>query len=51
MIRFDMSEYQNKESIARFIGSPDGKISGSLTESIIQKPHSLILLDEFEKSA
>lgn len=50
MIRFDMSEYQNKESIARFIGSPDGKISGSLTESIIQKPHSLILLDEFEKA-
>lgn len=50
MVRFDMSEYQNKENIARFIGSPDGKISGSLTESIIQKPHSLILLDEFEKA-
>lgn len=50
MIRFDMSEYQDKQSISRFIGSPDGKISGSLTESVIQKPYSLILLDEFEKA-
>lgn len=50
MIRFDMSEYQDKQSIVRFIGSPDGKIAGSLTESILQKPYSLILLDEFEKT-
>ncbi|MBN2197606.1 ATP-dependent Clp protease ATP-binding subunit [Candidatus Wolfebacteria bacterium] len=50
MIRFDMSEYQDKQSIFRFIGSPDGKITGILTEAIIQKPYSLILLDEFEKS-
>ncbi|PIR44286.1 hypothetical protein COV23_00615 [Candidatus Wolfebacteria bacterium CG10_big_fil_rev_8_21_14_0_10_31_9] len=50
MVRFDMSEYQDKQSIFRFIGSPDGKISGGLTESIIQKPYSLILLDEFEKA-
>ena len=50
MIRFDMSEYQEKESIFRFIGSPDGKMSGSLTEGVIQKPYSLILLDEFEKA-
>jgi ATP-dependent Clp protease ATP-binding subunit ClpC len=50
MIRFDMSEYQQKESVSRFIGSPDGKIAGALTESIIQKPYSLILLDEFEKA-
>ncbi len=50
MVRFDMSEYQDKQSIFRFIGSPDGKITGALTESIIQKPYSLILLDEFEKA-
>jgi len=50
MIRFDMSEYQDKQSIARFIGSSDGKIAGSLTEAAIQKPYSLILLDEFEKA-
>ncbi|OGM90245.1 hypothetical protein A3J77_00035, partial [Candidatus Wolfebacteria bacterium RBG_13_41_7] len=50
MIRFDMSEYQDKQSISRFIGSPDGKIAGVLTEATIQKPYSLILLDEFEKA-
>lgn len=50
MIRFDMSEYQDKTSISRFIGSPDGRIAGNLTESVIQKPYSLILLDEFEKA-
>ncbi|HDH31181.1 MAG TPA: ATP-dependent Clp protease ATP-binding subunit, partial [Candidatus Wolfebacteria bacterium] len=50
MVRFDMSEYQTKQSILRFIGSPDGKIVGTLTEAIIQKPYSLILLDEFEKA-
>jgi len=50
MLRFDMSEYQDKQSIARFIGSADGKIAGSLTESVIQKPYCLILLDEFEKA-
>ncbi len=50
MIRFDMSEYQDKQSFFRFIGSPDGRIAGMLTESVIQKPYCLILLDEFEKS-
>lgn len=50
MLRFDMSEYQDKQSFFRFIGSPDGKIAGVLTESVIQKPYSLILLDEFEKA-
>jgi len=34
----------------RFIGTPDGKISGSLTDAIMQKPFSLVLLDEFEKA-
>ena len=50
MLRFDMSEYQDKQSIFRFIGSPDGRIAGSLTEGVIQKPYCLILLDEFEKA-
>ncbi|MBI1839194.1 MAG: ATP-dependent Clp protease ATP-binding subunit, partial [Candidatus Colwellbacteria bacterium] len=50
MVRFDMSEYQDKTSFYRFIGSPDGSVSGALTEAILQKPYSLILLDEFEKA-
>lgn len=50
MVRFDMSEYQTKESLVRFIGSPDGKIVGGLTDSVAQKPYCLVLLDEFEKA-
>ncbi len=50
MIRFDMTEYQDKQSFFRFIGSPDGKISGALTNAVLQAPYSLILLDEFEKA-
>lgn len=50
MVRFDMSEYQSKENVSRFIGSADGKIAGALTEAVIQKPYCLILLDEFEKA-
>ncbi len=50
MKRFDMSEYQEKASIERFIGSPDGKNSGALTDAIFQDPYSLVLLDEFEKA-
>lgn len=50
MIRFDMSEYQDKQSIFRFIGSPDGSMSGALTDAVLQKPYSLVLLDEFEKA-
>ena len=50
MLRFDMSEYQTKESIIRFIGSPDGAVRGALTEAVLEKPYSLILLDEFEKA-
>jgi len=50
IIRFDMSEFQTKESIYRFIGSPDGKTSGALTEAVLRKPYSLVLLDEFEKT-
>ena len=50
MIRFDMAEYQDRKSIDRFIGNPEGTMSGSLTEAVKSNPFSLILLDEFEKA-
>lgn len=50
MCRFDMSEFQDKQSIARFIGAPDASRSGSLTDAVMLSPYSLILLDEFEKA-
>jgi ATP-dependent Clp protease ATP-binding subunit ClpA len=50
MVRFDMTEYQDKASFYRLIGSPDGSVSGALTDAILHKPYSLVLLDEFEKA-
>ncbi len=50
MIRFDMAEFQDENSINRFIGSADGKTVGLLTEAVKQNPFSLVLLDEFEKA-
>jgi len=50
MVRLDMSEYQEKQSIFRLIGTPDGSTGGTLTDAIREKPYSLILLDEFEKA-
>lgn len=50
MTRFDMTEYQDKPSLIRFIGSPDGSTRGALTDAVIEKPYGLILLDEFEKA-
>jgi len=50
MVRFDMTEYQDKQSFFRFIGTPDGATRGALTDAILEKPYSLILLDEFEKA-
>lgn len=54
MIRFDMSEYMEKHSIAKLIGSPPGYIgyeeAGQLTEKVRRNPYSLILLDEIEKA-
>jgi ATP-dependent Clp protease ATP-binding subunit ClpC len=50
MVRFDMTEYQDKTSFYRFIGSPDGTVRGALTDAIMEKPYSLVLLDEFEKA-
>jgi len=49
MIRFDMSEYQTKESISRLIGSESGS-GGLLSERISQNPYTLVLFDEIEKA-
>jgi ATP-dependent Clp protease ATP-binding subunit ClpA len=53
-LRFDMSEYMEKHSVARLIGAPPGYVGfdqgGLLTDSIIKKPHSVLLLDEIEKA-
>ncbi len=51
IVRFDMSGYQDETSIFRFIGSPDAKVSGALTDALKAKPYCLILLDEFEKAS
>jgi len=50
LVRFDMTEYQDKQSFFRFIGSPDGQTRGALTDAVLAKPYGLILLDEFEKA-
>lgn len=50
MIRFDMSEYSNQESVERFIGESWGGTLEGITGKIHENPSSLILLDEFEKA-
>lgn len=54
MIRFDMSEYMEKFSVSKLIGSPPGYVgyeeAGQLTEQVRRHPYSLILLDEVEKA-
>lgn len=50
MIRLDMSEYQNPDSIDKLIGTSDGKSKGVLTEAVKSKPFTVILLDEIEKA-
>ncbi|MFH1295351.1 MAG: AAA family ATPase, partial [bacterium] len=50
MIRLDMSEYQQADSISRLLGSPDGSTKGVLTEAVRNRPFALILLDEIEKA-
>ena len=54
LIRFDMSEYMEKHSVSKFIGSPPGYVGyeegGQLTERVKRAPYSIILLDEIEKS-
>ena len=50
MIRIDMSEYQQQDSIDRLIGAPDGSTKGILTDAVRLRPFSLVLLDEIEKA-
>ncbi len=50
MIRLDMSEYQQIDSIDRLIGAPNGSTKGVLTEAVRNQPFALILLDEIEKA-
>jgi ATP-dependent Clp protease ATP-binding subunit ClpC len=54
MIRIDMSEYQEKHTISRLVGSPPGYVGheegGQLTEKVKNKPYSVILFDEIEKA-
>ncbi|MFZ0444243.1 MAG: ATP-dependent protease ATP-binding subunit ClpC [Bacillus sp. (in: firmicutes)] len=54
MIRIDMSEYMEKHSTSRLVGSPPGYVGyeegGQLTEKVRRKPYSVVLLDEIEKA-
>ncbi|MBC6309526.1 AAA domain-containing protein [Listeria sp. FSL L7-1582] len=54
MIRLDMSEYMEKHSVSKLIGSPPGYVgheeAGQLTEKVRRNPYSIILLDEMEKA-
>ncbi len=54
MVRVDMSEYMEKHSVSRLVGSPPGYVGydegGQLTEKIRRRPYSVILLDEIEKA-
>jgi len=54
MVRVDMSEYQEKHSVARLIGAPPGYVGydegGQLSEAVRRRPYSVVLLDEVEKA-
>ena len=54
MVRLDMSEYQEKHTVSRLIGSPPGYVGydegGQLTEAVRRRPYRVILLDEIEKA-
>ncbi|HEM3647525.1 TPA: ATP-dependent Clp protease ATP-binding subunit [Streptococcus suis] len=50
MIRFDMSEYKQKEDVTKLIGDRSTNTKGRLTEGVKQKPYSVLLLDEIEKA-
>ncbi|WP_455474630.1 ATP-dependent Clp protease ATP-binding subunit ClpA [Bartonella sp. B30(2025)] len=54
LLRFDMSEYMERHTIARLIGSPPGYVGfdqgGLLTDAVDKKPHAVLLLDEIEKA-
>jgi ATP-dependent Clp protease ATP-binding subunit ClpC len=54
MVRIDMSEYMEKHSVSRLVGSPPGYVGydegGQLTEAVRRKPYAVLLLDEIEKA-
>ncbi|HQO27938.1 MAG TPA: ATP-dependent Clp protease ATP-binding subunit ClpA [Accumulibacter sp.] len=54
LVRFDMSEYMERHAVSRLIGAPPGYVGfdqgGLLTEAIVKKPYSVLLLDEIEKA-
>merc|ERR1711933_169107 len=54
LIRFDMSEFMERHTVAKLIGSPPGYVGfqdgGQLTEAVRQKPYSIVLFDEVEKA-
>ncbi|MGH2999703.1 MAG: ATP-dependent Clp protease ATP-binding subunit, partial [Gaiellaceae bacterium] len=55
MVRLDMSEYQERHSVARLVGAPPGYVGydegGQLTEAVRRRPYSVVLLDEIEKAS
>jgi ATP-dependent Clp protease ATP-binding subunit ClpB len=55
MVRLDMSEYQERHTVARLIGAPPGYIGydegGQLTEAVRRRPYTVVLLDEIEKAS
>jgi ATP-dependent Clp protease ATP-binding subunit ClpB len=55
MVRIDMSEYQERHTVARLIGAPPGYVGyeegGQLTEAVRRRPYSVVLLDEIEKAS
>ncbi|EPU31246.1 ATP-dependent Clp protease ATP-binding protein [Streptococcus agalactiae MRI Z1-214] len=50
MVRFDMSEYKQKEDVTKLIGNRETRTKGQLTEGVKQKPYCVLLLDEIEKA-
>jgi len=54
LVRFDMSEYMERHTVSRLIGAPPGYVGfeqgGLLTETVMKKPHCVLLLDEIEKA-
>jgi ATP-dependent Clp protease ATP-binding subunit ClpB len=54
MVRIDMSEYQERHTVARLVGAPPGYVGydegGQLTEAVRRRPYSVVLLDEIEKA-
>ena len=54
LVRFDMSEFSERQSISKLIGSPPGYVGhdegGALTEAVKKRPHSVVLFDEIEKA-